>query len=80
MSLTCRVRIALNNMSAEKTGAVRGALEPDNTDFPEGLSLSIEDADGGLVFVFESEGGMGHLIGTVDEVLGHVQVALRVIG
>lgn len=79
MSLTCQVQVILNNLSKEKAETVRKALEPDNVDFPEGLSLYVENIDNKLVFNFESKESMKKLIGTIDEVLEHVQVALKVI-
>jgi soluble cytochrome b562 len=79
MSLTCQVQVVLNNITKEKAETVRKALEPDNVNFPEGLSLYVENIDNKLVFNFESKKNMKHLIGTVDEILEHVQVALKVI-
>lgn len=79
MSLTCQVQVVLNNISEEKADAVQKALEPDNVNFPEGLSLNVEKIDNKLVFNFESKKDMKKLIGTIDEVLEHVQVALKVI-
>jgi len=79
MSLTCQVQVILNNISKEKAETVKKALEPDNVDFPEGLSLYIENIDNELVFNFESKKNMKHLTGTVDEVMEHIQVALKVI-
>ena len=79
MSLTCQVQVVLNNISKEKAETVKKALEPDNVDFPEGLSLYVENVDNKLVFNFESKENMKHLIGTIDEILEHVQVALKVI-
>ena len=79
MSLTCQVQIILNNISKKKADAVKKALEPDNVDFPKGLSLYVENIDSKLVFNFESKESMKQLIGTVDEVLEHIQVALKVI-
>ena len=79
MSLTCKVKIVLNNLSEEKIDAVKRAIEPDNVNFPDGLSLSIEKIDNKLVFSFEDMKEVKRLIGTIDEVLGHVQVALKVI-
>lgn len=79
MSLTCRVQIVLGSVPAQKAEAIRRALEPDNVGFPEGLSLGIENVDNKLVFNFRGERDMGHLIGSVDEVLEHVQVALGVM-
>ena len=79
MSLTCQMEISLNNISKEKAETVKKALEPDNVNFPEGLSLFVENIDNKLVFNFQSEKNMKHLIGTVDEVLEHIQVALKVI-
>ena len=79
MSLTCQVQIVLSNITKEKAETVKKALEPDNVDFPEGLSLDVENVDNKLVFNFESKKNMKQLIGTIDEVIGHIQVALKVI-
>jgi len=79
MSLTCQVKVILNNISKEKAETVKKALEPDNVNFPEGLSLYVENIDNKLVFNFESKDNMKQLIGTIDEVLEHVQVSLKVI-
>lgn len=79
MSLTCQVQIVLNNLSKEKAQTVKTALDPDNVNFPKGLRLQVENVDNKLIFNFENEDDMKKLIGTVDEVLAHVQVALKVI-
>jgi tRNA threonylcarbamoyladenosine modification (KEOPS) complex Pcc1 subunit len=75
----CQVQVVLNNLSKEKAETVKKALEPDNVNFPEGLSLFVESIDNKLVFNFESNENMKKLIGIIDEVLEHVQVALKVI-
>ncbi len=59
--------------------AVRNALEPDNVDFPKGQSLDVRNTDNGLVFDFQGSGDMRKFIATIDEVLEHTQVALKVI-
>lgn len=79
MSLNCKVQVTLSNISREKAQTITKALEPDNVNFPENLSLKIENVDNKLIFTFESLGDMRKLIGTVDEVLEHVQVSLKVI-
>lgn len=79
MSLKCQVQVILNNISKEKAETVKKALEPDNVNFPEGLSLYVENIDNKLVFNFESKDNMKQLIGTIDEVLEHIQVSLKVI-
>lgn len=79
MSLICKVKITLDNISNEKIDTVQKALEPDNVDFPEGLTLNTEKTDNKLIFNFESKDNMNKLIGTVDEVLEHVKVSLEVI-
>ena len=78
MSLTCQVQVILNNISKEKAETVKKTLEPDNVDFPEGLSLYVENIDNKLVFNFESKKNMKQLTSTV-EVMEHIQVALKVI-
>ncbi len=79
MSLTCQVQVVLNNISKEKAETVKKALEPDNVNFPEGLSLYVENIDNKLVFNFESKDNMKQLICTIDEVLEHIQISLKVI-
>ena len=79
MSLICRVQISLNNLSKEKAQTIKKALDPDNVNFPSGLSLNVENFDNKLIFEFENEENMKKLIATVDEVLSHVHVALKVI-
>ena len=79
MSLTCQIQIILNNISKKKAEAVKKALDPDNVNFPKGLSLYVENVDSKLIFNFESKENMKQLVGTVDEVLEHIQVALKVI-
>ena len=79
MSLRCKVQVNLNNLSKEKAESIKKALEPDNVDFPENLTLQVENVDNKLVLNFQSQGNMKKLIATVDEVLEHVQIALKVI-
>ena len=79
MSLTCQVQIILNNLSKEKAQTVKKALDPDNVNFPQGLSLDVKNIDNMVIFKFESEDNMKKMIGTIDEVLAHVQVALKVM-
>ena len=77
--MLCQVQIVLNDVSAKRVRAIKNALEPDNVNIPDGLSISMEEAGDKLIFNFEGVGDMGHLIGTVDEILGHVGIALKVI-
>lgn len=79
MSLTCKVQLVLNNVTAKEAKAIKDAIEPDNVEFPEGLSLDVENIDNKLVFNFKSMKNMKQLVSTVDEVVEHIQVALRVI-
>lgn len=74
------VKITIDNITKEKADAIRAALEPDNVDFPSGLSFEIENLDNSLVFNFHSTGNMKTLTATIDEVLAHVSMALRVMG
>ena len=65
----CQVQVTLNNLSKEKAETVKKALEPDNVNFPQGLSLYVENMDSKLVFNFESNENLKKLIGIIDEVL-----------
>ncbi|CDI06195.1 MAG: KEOPS complex subunit Pcc1 [Candidatus Nitrosotenuis sp.] len=77
--MEAKIRITLSNISEKKAAAIKNALEPDNVDFPKGLSLTVENLDNALVFNFQSTDNMKKLTSTIDEVLAHVQMALRVI-
>ena len=79
MSLICQVQIVLDNLTKEKAQTVKKTLDPDNVDFPPGLSLKVENIDNKVVFNFENEDNMKKLISTIDEVLAHVQMSLKVI-
>lgn len=77
--LKCHVQIILNSLSADKTMAVADTLGPDNVNFPRGQSLKMTHNEGRLVLDFESTGDLKKLVGTVDEILEHIQVALKVM-
>ena len=79
MSLKCNVQVTLNNISKKKAVAIKNALEPDNVNFPKGLSFEITSIDNKLVFNFESIGDTKKLISTVDEVLEHVKLVSEII-
>ena len=75
----CQIEIAINNISKDKAKVIEKALEPDNVNFPQGLSLEIKEKENQLLFSFSSEGDLKKLISTVDEVLEHVNLSLEVI-
>ena len=79
MPLKCSVQVTLNNVSKKKATAIKNALEPDNVNFPKGLSFEIMNIDNKLVFNFQGIGDTKKLIATVDEVLEHVKLASEVI-
>ena len=79
MSLKCNVEVTLNNLSKKKATAIKNALEPDNVNFPKGVSFEIKNIDNKLVFNFQSIGDTKKLVATVDEVLEHVKLASEVI-
>ena len=79
MPLKCSVQVTLNNVSKKKATAIKNALEPDNVNFPKGLSFEIMNIDNKLVFNFQSMGNTKKLVVTVDEVLEHVKLASEII-
>ena len=79
MSQNCNVTITINSISDKKASAVKKSLEPDNVDFPDGLSMKVEKIDNKLVFNFSNSGNMGKLISTIAEVLEHANLALGVL-
>ncbi len=80
MSLECKVQVFLNNLTPQKSDSIRKALTPDNINFPENLSMKIENINNSLIFTFQGKGNIRTLISTIDEVLEHAQVVLRVTG
>ncbi|HYL67080.1 MAG TPA: KEOPS complex subunit Pcc1 [Nitrosopumilaceae archaeon] len=80
MSLECKVQVFLNNLTPQKSNSIRKALAPDNINFPENLSMEIENVNNSLIFTFQGKGNIRTLISTIDEVLEHAQVVLRVTG
>ena len=79
MSLTCKIKVSLHDNPKKKASAIIEALQPDNVNFPKGLSLEIKNIDNELVFNFESIGNTKKLVSTVDEILDHIKVTLGVI-
>ncbi len=81
MSLRCTVRVALNDAGEARARAVMEALGPDNSGFPDGVSMEMLAEKGCLVLLFRGEGDAGvagALASTIDDALGHAQVALGV--
>jgi len=79
MSLISKVQVTLNNISKKKAATIMKALEPDNVNFPKGLSLEIDNIDNKLVFNFQSIVDTKKLVATVDEVLEHVKLVSEII-
>ena len=79
MPLKCSVEVTLNNVSKKKATAIKNALEPDNVNFPKGLSFEIMNIDNKLVFNFQSIGDTKKLMATMDEVLEHVKLVSEII-
>jgi len=79
MPLKCNVEVIINNISKKKATSIKNALEPDNVNFPKGLSFEIKSIDNKLVFNFQCIGDTKKLAATVDEVLEHVKLASEII-
>ena len=79
MSLKCNIQVTLNDISKKKAASIQSALEPDNVNFPKGLSFEIKSIDNKLIFNFKCTGDTRKLAATVDEVLEHVKLASEII-
>ena len=79
MTIKCKVQVVLDNISKKNAMVIKNALEPDNVNFPKGLSFEIKSIDNKLVFNFQSIGDTKKLIATVDEVLEHVKLVSEII-
>ena len=76
MSLACRVRIRIAEVSERRASAALAALAPDNVSFPPGQSMEMS-VEGGALVIVVGGGTMAQLVATVDEVMAHVQAALE---
>ena len=79
MTIKCKVQVVLDNISKKNAMVIKNALEPDNVNFPKGLSFEIKNIDNKLVFNFQSIGDTKKLVATVDEVLEHVKLVSEII-
>ena len=56
------------------------ALEPDNVNFPEGLSIDMLREDDRLRIIFTcKEDKIDSMLASIDEVLEHISIMLKVI-
>lgn len=75
--MLCRVTIRLE--PGERMAAMLyETLGPDNVDVPEDLQIRMSTRGGALVLEVAGEGNLPRVIGTIDEMLAHAQVALDV--
>ena len=81
MSLTCDIKISINEISPEKALAIKKALEPDNVNFPNGIGFTIKQKNTLLYFKLQgkNQSDLKKLISTIDEVLEHTQIVFKVI-
>ena len=54
----CQIEIVINNISKDKAKVIEKALEPDNVNFPQGLSFTINEKKNQLLFCFSNEGDL----------------------
>lgn len=78
MSMMCRVRISLD-VGRERASEICRVLAPDNVDMPDGLKIHMDTIKTMAIIDMHSTVNVQQLIGTVDEILSHVQVALDVV-
>ena len=72
-----RVLIRLETGDPRLARAVCAGLEPDNIDFPEGLSMEMRRRNGSVLITFESNSVTDTLISTVDDVFEACGVSLQ---
>jgi hypothetical protein len=74
--LRTSVRIKISTGNASLAKALYSSLEPDNIDFPSGLSLNMKRQGGSLMLTFASPSVTDTLISTVDDVFEACGVSL----
>ncbi|GIU71862.1 MAG: hypothetical protein KatS3mg003_1341 [Candidatus Nitrosocaldaceae archaeon] len=72
------IRLALKKELAD---AIVKALMPDNINFPEGLSMDIDnDEKLKIIFTCDDPDKISSMINITDEVLEHISIILNTIG
>lgn len=80
MSLNCKIQITIkNNITEKKAMTVKKALGPDNVDFPKNLTMEMENIDNKIILNLSGKDNIKSLISTIDEMLEHIQISLKVI-
>ncbi len=74
--MTARVEIVIATGSPALAEAVLSSLEPDNVDFPPGLSMEMERRGGSVLISIASTSVTDTLISTVDDVFEACGVSL----
>jgi hypothetical protein len=73
------VVIEINFSKKSEVVAIMKALTPDNVNFPKGLSMKMFSQGNALFLEFSSVIGIKTLLNTLDEVLEHISIAIKVI-
>jgi len=79
MHQSCKIRINIRCVSKNMSKSIIKSLGPDNIKFPKNLMLQITDDANLLTLDFTNNEDMGKLINTIDEVLAHIQLIIKVI-
>ncbi len=79
MHQSCKIRINIRCVSKNMSKSIIKSLGPDNIKFPKNLMLQITDNANLLTLDFTNNEDMGKLINTIDEVLAHIQLIIKVI-
>lgn len=79
MLQSCKIQIKINNASLNMLKSITESLEPDNINFPKNLTLKTTVNKNQLILNFTNEGDMRKLINTIDEILAHIQLIVKVV-
>lgn len=78
MPQLCKIRINIECRQNISKSIIK-SLYPDNIDFPKNLTLQITNDKNLLVLDFTNNGDLGKLVNTIDEILAHIQLIIKVI-
>ncbi len=74
------INLQLGFVKRKQRDALLKSLMADNVAFPDGLSIGIStDRDNALVIQISCKRGVGTLVNTLDELLEHISIGLKVI-
>jgi tRNA threonylcarbamoyladenosine modification (KEOPS) complex Pcc1 subunit len=74
-----KTKLSLSSRDMLVAEAIYSSLEPDNIDFPHGISFEVTRSKGLIVFQIASEGDPQSFLSTLDDFLKSAHISLETL-